>query len=867
MVMNSIKQSARQAGAKRLGEILLGAGFINEEELEAALALSQEQDRRLGEVMVEMGLITSLMLKASLQEQLKVRSEEELIGQLEASIGVEAAGTEVEAVPMARPRSIAEGLSHGFRVLADNALAVAEQASLRAMPILPVLSARVAPEAIPQGERSAVLFTVSVGHQGHLPIRNAILGGNGFPQWIRIQGVGINGTSTQFTEQGELVLGDIAPRAEVKVAIGAQASPSTIGGHLHSFRLRSDNARAVSAEAALVVTSPVKTVLGLKAEVSPASIHEGENTKVVCTLIVKNQGRVKAKGLVLRDDGSPEWLTLRGVSVGGVAQNHLLGEADLCLPDIEPGGSLAVSVEAEGVPLATGEGRMSFVVGAQNAYEANAGASFTVAMPLKTALSLERTISPDLLPQNEEVPATITLIVRNAGSIPARKVHLRGKEKPSWLAIQEAKVDSGIIPPFLLWDEGVFLGDIPAKSGKVIPISVMVGPAEAGEYSLSFEAQATNAETAEGNWPITISGQVKALLRVEKKVLPEITPEGEATPVTYSVTLYNEGRVPARNVVISESSFPDWFQVSDIAVDGVVLATAFPPDGGLALGEIAAGEALEVTISGIANPPVAAETRGEFEMLGEAFNAVVEELQVTLAEVEERTHELEAERERRLAFVSDVAHNLRDLIAPLQLTDQLLPRWEQLSPELRQDVMGTFHNQVQLLNSCVADLLDTSHIEAGRFTLDRRPTELAAMARRVAEELQATTTTHQILLEAPERLEGNWDPDRLSQVLINLVGNAIKYSSEGGEVRVRIEERESQAQVCIRDQGTGVPAEGMPGLFEPHSYRYQEGQREGLGLDLYICRGIIEAHGGHIWCESQGPGQGSTFCFSLPLGD
>jgi signal transduction histidine kinase len=144
--------------------------------------------------------------------------------------------------------------------------------------------------------------------------------------------------------------------------------------------------------------------------------------------------------------------------------------------------------------------------------------------------------------------------------------------------------------------------------------------------------------------------------------------------------------------------------------------------------------------------------------------------------------------------------------------------------------------------------------------------DLVALARQVVESRQVTTAQHHILLEAPERVEGTWDAARLEQAMDNLVGNAIKYSPNGGQVRVRIERQDSQGLVSVSDQGLGMRPKELPQLFQLFSRLESAGTIEGSGLGLYIVRGIVEAHGGRIWAESAGPGQGSTFYLTLPLG-
>jgi len=125
---------------------------------------------------------------------------------------------------------------------------------------------------------------------------------------------------------------------------------------------------------------------------------------------------------------------------------------------------------------------------------------------------------------------------------------------------------------------------------------------------------------------------------------------------------------------------------------------------------------------------------------------------------------------------------------------------------------------------------------------------------------------HELVVDAPEHLEGTWDRGRLDQVLTNLVANAIRYSPEGGAVRVQVRNAEEAGNVhlSVTDSGVGIPAEKQAVIFErfgrAHGSRYG-----GLGLGLTITQGIVEQHGGRIWVESAGvEGQGSTFHVVLP---
>jgi signal transduction histidine kinase len=137
------------------------------------------------------------------------------------------------------------------------------------------------------------------------------------------------------------------------------------------------------------------------------------------------------------------------------------------------------------------------------------------------------------------------------------------------------------------------------------------------------------------------------------------------------------------------------------------------------------------------------------------------------------------------------------------------------------------------------------------------------IARRVISIHQAATIGHQLILDAPEQLEGEWDGERVSQLLTNLVSNAIKYSPAGGEVRVAVREMAGQAVVSVSDQGIGLSGDQIERLFQPFTRLYSGRDIKGTGLGLYICKAIVEAHAGRIWVEST-PGQGTTFTVTLP---
>lgn len=231
-------------------------------------------------------------------------------------------------------------------------------------------------------------------------------------------------------------------------------------------------------------------------------------------------------------------------------------------------------------------------------------------------------------------------------------------------------------------------------------------------------------------------------------------------------------------------------------------------------------------------------------------------------EAQRRVEEEQARLQRALSIV---AHDLRGPVTILRGYAQLLQRWAKLPPEQREKLPHAVEEATRRLERQTNDLLDASRIGAGRFTIRRRQMDLAKLVRRVAEGIQATTARHQIRVDAPAELIGSWDEDRLTQVLGNLIDNAVKYSPSGGEIRVRLERRDGEVLLSVEDQGLGLTQEELATIFQPFRRGVRGEKPEGLGIGLYITKGIVEAHGGRIWAESPGPSKGSTFFVSLPV--
>ena len=250
---------------------------------------------------------------------------------------------------------------------------------------------------------------------------------------------------------------------------------------------------------------------------------------------------------------------------------------------------------------------------------------------------------------------------------------------------------------------------------------------------------------------------------------------------------------------------------------------------------------------------------------------------VTLTDITERKR-AEEERQRlereKDAFLATASHDLKNPLASIKGNAQLLRRHVsrgQIDPSRLAAGLGSIDSAVSQMVGLIDALLDLTRLRMGRpLDLETQPTDLVALAHRVASEQQATTERHRIVVEAAEtEVVGAWDVRRLERVLGNLLSNAIKYSPQGGPITVTVA-REAQAEglwavLTVHDRGLGIPAPDLPRIFE-HFHRAANvtGSITGTGIGLAGARQIVEHHGGTITVESR-QGEGSTFIVRLPL--
>jgi signal transduction histidine kinase len=239
------------------------------------------------------------------------------------------------------------------------------------------------------------------------------------------------------------------------------------------------------------------------------------------------------------------------------------------------------------------------------------------------------------------------------------------------------------------------------------------------------------------------------------------------------------------------------------------------------------------------------------------------------------TREREADR-LKSEFISIVSHELRTpLTSILGYTELLINR--PFTPAEQKEFVQTVYDQALHLSQIVEDLLGMSRLDAGKVSLNQWVVSLRQIVNEVSSQLNAhLTSRHRMVIDMPPRTPPVFvDRDKVKQVLINLLTNAVKYSPRGGEITLRVEELFELPPehppgafmlIQVRDQGMGIPPEDLPRIWE-RFYRVDNSNTRrigGTGLGLAISRALVELHGGRIWADSA-PGKGSIFSFTLPL--
>lgn len=225
-----------------------------------------------------------------------------------------------------------------------------------------------------------------------------------------------------------------------------------------------------------------------------------------------------------------------------------------------------------------------------------------------------------------------------------------------------------------------------------------------------------------------------------------------------------------------------------------------------------------------------------------------------LARVERANDELRRQEGARSTMLSVLAHDLQTALGPIRS---------------HAAAAGDEAGAVRHLERLARDVRDVARMEEGALQVEPERVDLVALVRQTVDSFRALATQRGVALEArvPAFLHVRADPHRLTQVLYNLIANALNFTPDGGRVVVEAGMERGHARIVVRDSGRGLDADEVGRLFHPFSRVHAAGEarEEGPGLGLFLSRGIMAQHGGRMWCESEGRGRGSSFFVTLPI--
>lgn len=228
----------------------------------------------------------------------------------------------------------------------------------------------------------------------------------------------------------------------------------------------------------------------------------------------------------------------------------------------------------------------------------------------------------------------------------------------------------------------------------------------------------------------------------------------------------------------------------------------------------------------------------------------------------------EATLRARDEFLSIAAHELKTPLTGLQVGVQMLIRrlHRGVGPDPAEltRVLRTVERQSVRLSRLVSQLVETVRVEAGQLQPQPVRTNLSELVRELVETIQSQSDRHQFVVTAREGIWATVDALRLEEVLINLLDNAVKFSPEGGQITIELAPPEpGRVRLAVQDSGLGIPLRHRPHIFDRFYQAHGDEHRSGMGLGLYICREIIEMHGGRIWAEFP-DGGGTRIVLELP---
>lgn len=348
-------------------------------------------------------------------------------------------------------------------------------------------------------------------------------------------------------------------------------------------------------------------------------------------------------------------------------------------------------------------------------------------------------------------------------------------------------------------------------------------------------------------------GQVAAALRIAEDLAREAAERTEAaladaTTATEAVLAAGQARARALEA-------RTWRAVTAALLASLVLALAASAllacRMARSLGRLSA--ATTSLAAGTWSGPLPVGGRDEISELGRAFNQMAERLR----EVDRLKEE----------FFSQISHDLRNPLGAIRLAAERLQELAQATGDAKQARFASLIDaSAGRMLAMVNQILDFTRLRARAVPLDRMPTDVLKVVARALDELRPVSEEKQIRVDlAAEGCDFTvlGDESSLVRVVVNLLGNALHFTAAGGTVRARLAELPDRLELDIEDTGVGIPADALPGIFEP--YRQAHGSRKGTGLGLAVVKGLVEAHGGAVGVRSE-VAKGSCFTVTIPKG-
>ena len=330
-----------------------------------------------------------------------------------------------------------------------------------------------------------------------------------------------------------------------------------------------------------------------------------------------------------------------------------------------------------------------------------------------------------------------------------------------------------------------------------------------------------------------VTGARKSINREARRIVDSLRNPGQTPEVLLDVLTFR--RADGREVSLGEFPMADLLSVGEtVRAEEIVMRV---PDG------------RSVTVLLNATPILSDE-------------GAVETVVVTLQDMAE----VEEQERLRAEFLGMVSHELRTPLTSIKgSASTIMDAGTDLDPAVVRQFVRIIGDQADHMHTLVADLLDVARIETGTLAVGPEPAEVAVLVDRARNGFVNAGAKNRLAIDVDPGLPLVMaDRRRIVQVLGNLLSNAARNSPESSVIRVGAVRDGVHVAVSVADEGRGIPAETLPDLFRKFSRAQAEEQGGDTGLGLAICKGIVEAHGGRIWAESDGPGTGACFTFTLP---